>query len=242
MSQNVPNIIHHIWIQGYSEMNEIDRNNVENIKRLNPDWTHVMWDNDTIRALLEDKYSEILNFYDNVIDLPGDINYLASKSDIGRFVIMYEYGGCYMDVDVECVDNLNSIVSSIPKQKSIFACAEKYGLYSSQFFMASPKINVLKDTVNNITSKKDKGKLGGTMTDAILEKYKDEIFILKDVSMYHCGSSYKCMIPIHINSNDNPFHARRFSKYVCDNRPRFMISGSVIIVILLICVVVLIKK
>lgn len=240
----IPKIIHHIWIQGYENMDETDKNNVQNIKRLNPDWVHVLWNDDKIRLLLESKYPDILEFYDNVVNLPGSINYLASKSDIARFVIMYEYGGCYMDVDVECVDNLNSIVKNIPKTKEIFACAMKYNMCGSQFFIASPRNKILRDVVYNITNKKDKGKLGGAMSDTIINKYMDDIYVLNDVSMYHCGTSYKCMIPIHINSNDHPLHPRRCAKYICDNRPQFMIAGTIIIILLIvfISVLLLIRK
>ncbi len=241
-SNDVPKIIHHIWIQGYQEMNSEDRNNVENIKRLNPDWVHILWDDDAIRDLLDSKYPEILDFYNNVVNLPGSVNYLASKSDIARSVIVYEYGGCYMDVDVECVDNLDSIVKNIPKQKSVFACSEKYGMYSDSFFMASYKNQILKNIIENITKTIDKRKLGNNISNT-LKNHKNEIFILnKYVSKYHCGSSYKCMIPIKINSNDNPFHPRRFAKYICDNRPQFMISGFIIILILLITLTLFMYK
>lgn len=232
----ITKIINHIWIQGYSEMNTENKNNIRNIKRLNPNWITIVWDDQSIRSLLYNKYPEILQFYDNTINLPGSINYLASKSDIARYVIMYEHGGCYMDVDVECIDGLDSIIKGLPNKEDIFACAEKYGRYSDAFFISNPNNHIVGHIVENIIKCRDKQELGNNMSNTIkFNKYN--VYVLKDVSNYHCGSSYKCMIPIKINSNDDPLHPRRILKYVCDKRTEFMIAFAVIISILLIFII-----
>ena len=58
----IPKIIHNIWIQGYEDLPEKNKLNHINIKKLNPDWDFIIWDNKMILQLLK-KYPSLLNLY-----------------------------------------------------------------------------------------------------------------------------------------------------------------------------------
>ena len=81
----IPKIIHQIWIQGANSMPKEDRIAVESIKNLNPDWQHIIWDDTSIKNLLQE-YPDILKVYKNVDTLPSSnrISKWASMSDIAR--------------------------------------------------------------------------------------------------------------------------------------------------------------
>ena len=85
----IPKIIHNIWIQGYEHLPEKNKLNHIHIKKLNPDWDFIIWDNQMILNLLK-KYPSLLNLYKKVNQLSGIIHSKATQSDIARYVILKE--------------------------------------------------------------------------------------------------------------------------------------------------------
>lgn len=55
-----------------------------------------------IRKLLHDFDEELLEHYDRV-------KTYAQKSDIARYVIVYLYGGIYLDTDFQCIKNIGNL-------------------------------------------------------------------------------------------------------------------------------------
>jgi mannosyltransferase OCH1-like enzyme len=104
----IPKIIHNIWVQGYSNIPDDIRIQQLQIKKLNPDWEFIIWDEKMILQLLE-KYPNVLRVYKECVNYSGLINYNATKSDIARYVIMKEYGGLYYDLDFTCVSSFNKL-------------------------------------------------------------------------------------------------------------------------------------
>jgi len=97
----IPKIIHNIWIQGHENLpNEIKIHHL-NIKKLNPDWEFMIWDDEMIKNLLQ-KYPKIYNIYKKCNSYNGTINNNIIKSDIARYIIMKEYGGLYFDIEFKC--------------------------------------------------------------------------------------------------------------------------------------------
>lgn len=101
-------IIHNIWIQGYDNLPDQTKDNHIKIKKLNPDWEFIIWDNNMILELLE-KYPKIKNIYKNVDKYYGIINNDDAKSHIAIYVILKEYGGLYYDLDFECIISFNEL-------------------------------------------------------------------------------------------------------------------------------------
>ena len=127
----IPKIIHNIWIQGYNELPEKNKKNHIEIKKLNPDWDFIIWDNAMILQLLE-KYPKILYTYKNVDKLSGIVNSRATQSDIARYVILKEFGGLYYDLDFECVSSLNELFqendSNVKDNNTVFIASSKIEL------------------------------------------------------------------------------------------------------------------
>lgn len=104
----IPKIIHNIWIQGYDNLPNENKINYMNIKKLNPDWEFIIWDDEMIKKLLK-KYPNIYEIYNkntyNIYERD------SIKSDIARYIIIKEYGGLYFDIEYKCnasIDNLFS--------------------------------------------------------------------------------------------------------------------------------------
>ena len=146
----VPKKIHWIWIQGFDSLEKENAENMANIQAMNPDWEVYKWSDAEIRPLLQNLDSNLLAKYDE-INKPSfntnGINPYANKSDIARWAIVFQYGGCYMDLDITCTASLNSLLEKIPPASDTLACAS-YSfprMYSDQFFMATPNNPIFLD-------------------------------------------------------------------------------------------------
>lgn len=91
----IPTIIHSIWIQG------MDHYRTNNSKRaveydkwpmMFPDWEFIFWNENDILVLIGEKFPHLLEKYHQL----G--THYAVKSDLARLLILYTYGGLYMDM------------------------------------------------------------------------------------------------------------------------------------------------
>ncbi|KAL4225565.1 hypothetical protein ACF0H5_016253 [Mactra antiquata] len=60
----------------------------------NPHWNYYFWVDESARQLIERRHPYLLEIWDNV-------DKGIKRSDILRYVVLYEYGGVYADVDFE---------------------------------------------------------------------------------------------------------------------------------------------
>lgn len=113
---NIPKLVHQIWLGSQYPERYLKWQKSWNI--FNPDWQYVLWDDQSIRNIK--MFNE---------DIFRKTNNYGAKSDIARYEILYQYGGLYVDTDIECLKSFN-ILNSI--------CDFYAGLYSSK-----------EDTLNN---------------------------------------------------------------------------------------------
>jgi len=74
------------------------KNNVELLKRQNPEFTHHLYDDEMCRDFIEKNFDkDVLYSFDKLN--PG-----AYKSDLWRYCILYKYGGIYLDIKYSCVN------------------------------------------------------------------------------------------------------------------------------------------
>ncbi len=96
---SIPKIIHQIWI-GKSFPKEFYLFQ-ESCKRLHPDWEYRLWTQDDLYRLQLTNKAFIKESRN-----PGEI------SDLLRYEILYQFGGVYLDCDIECLlalDELNDM-------------------------------------------------------------------------------------------------------------------------------------
>lgn len=105
---SIPKIIHQIWIQGYDNLPDDMKIKHCIIKQHNPNYQIIFWDNDNILHLLK-KYNELYQFYQKIPSFTGNTKIYPSMSDVARLVILYEYGGFYIDTDYYCPLSLDKI-------------------------------------------------------------------------------------------------------------------------------------
>ena len=67
---------------------------LENIKALNPGYTHVLYDNEDQRAIIREKCgSAVYSFYERINPIYG-----VARMDFFKYLLMYWQGGVYLDI------------------------------------------------------------------------------------------------------------------------------------------------
>lgn len=129
---NTPNYIPKILHQTGKNFEKLKKINTEFIlecKQLNPKWKWIGWTDDKIIKFVGDNFPQ---YYNKFIEMEPFIK----KVDAVRYLIMYYYGGLYLDVDVECLRNIDDFVEGLPLK---FKVGWTGGYPEPFFLLSSPK-------------------------------------------------------------------------------------------------------
>ncbi len=101
----IPLILHQIWFQGIDNIIEPYKSCFINtiIFLKNTKWEHYFWDKERIETFILDKFPYYWNIYNNC-------HILVQKLDVARYLILYHYGGCYMDMDMEILKDFHDLL------------------------------------------------------------------------------------------------------------------------------------
>lgn len=202
--------IHQIWFQGFGQLPDKYKSNIDSVRRLNTDWTHYQWDDNKIRYILNTYFpSQYIQKYDS-------FKYLHQKIDFGRYAILYVYGGASIDVDVVAIRSLNEVpdidtsdfIVSYNASNRIenLVKAGRVEMLNNATILVSRNNPILKKLLEHIlTLRCDENQskyscISDTtgvneFTDFILP-YKDQIKILDNKFFEPCsGSDASCEIP-----------------------------------------------
>lgn len=100
---NFPHIIHQIWLQGKDNIPEKYQPNIEKILKNQSKWKYILWDDIMIINLLRKNKVWIDTYY--------KLEYLHHKVDFARYIILYIYGGAYIDMDAKIIKPLDEIIN-----------------------------------------------------------------------------------------------------------------------------------
>jgi mannosyltransferase OCH1-like enzyme len=160
----IPKIIHQIWFQGEDNIppNLLEHHNTW--IKINPDYEIIVWDQIKIENLVnkQDKWiKETYFFYSKMIQ----------KIDFAKYVILYNYGGIYMDMDIKCIQSLNntpnitdsdiilSYMETLLFQKIIISCLlQKYIMddyINNGTIMCVPKTELMLLTMKEASQRKN---------------------------------------------------------------------------------------
>ena len=173
----IPKTCHVIWIQGYDKLPEKNKQNYLNVQELNPEWTFIFWDDEKIINFLQSVNPAILDSYKNSDKYKGDINQLATKSDIARYMILQEFGGLYFDMDFICSAPFNIFNESdgtLYMGSSIidflsYIYPFPAPKYCSCFMASEPRHPVWETVVKKILNATDKKTIGEALDRSLQE-------------------------------------------------------------------------
>lgn len=105
-NSSIPRLIHQTF-QTKNIPPEFEEN-VNRIKAMNPDWHHQIYDDEDILAFLTEYCDPgILNYYNRI-----NPKYGAAKADLFRYLLLYKFGGVYLDIKSTINFPLDSILKS----------------------------------------------------------------------------------------------------------------------------------
>lgn len=76
---------------------------VKSWSKNHPDWTYMFWTDESARMLISDKYPNFLSVFDMYSEN-------IRRADAIRYIILYEYGGIYADLDMESILPMHRVV------------------------------------------------------------------------------------------------------------------------------------
>lgn len=135
-NSGIPKIIHQTWKT--SDIPEQWKTSTSEWKRLHPDWTYILWTDD-----MNDRY--ISKFYPEFIEIYRAYEYPIQRADFIRYIILYDFGGMYCDLDMFPKQNIEHVLTA-KMNYFVFSSNNMICNYIQNCFMVSPrKSMIMKD-------------------------------------------------------------------------------------------------
>ena len=119
-------------------------------KEHNPEWEYMFWDYKKIDQFLGDYFTQFIEKYHS-------FKYDVQRWDAIRYLILYQFGGLYADLDYECIEAIDSLVQDKPcslgldppEHSEIF---NKPYIISNAFMTSVPKHLFFKSIIDEISN------------------------------------------------------------------------------------------
>jgi mannosyltransferase OCH1-like enzyme len=115
-------IVHQIWLQGIDNVPTKFNKNIKSIKDYNPNYKYIFWDEISIINLMKQNNDYLKTYYKFI--------FMHQKIDFAKYVILYLFGGIYIDIDVECIKPLDQLTGKYPNYDTIMSHTSAYALES----------------------------------------------------------------------------------------------------------------
>ena len=94
----IPKILHQTWNDYFIPKPAVPF--VKSIIRQHPNWQYWFWTQADIQCYIKQKHPEFTSLY-------NDYDAMIYKTDVMRYFLLYDYGGFYLDLDVEALKPLD---------------------------------------------------------------------------------------------------------------------------------------
>ncbi|KAJ6436899.1 glycosyltransferase family 32 protein [Purpureocillium lavendulum] len=137
----VPPLLHHIALgQRGSRWRDHWETTVQSCIDMHHGWEAHMWTDETAANFVAEKFPDVFETWENY-------SYLVERVDALRYMVLYEYGGVILDMDLKCRRTLG------PLRRFEFVAAEAQPTgFSIGFMMASQHNAFVGDIVRNLTA------------------------------------------------------------------------------------------
>lgn len=194
--RSIPRITHQTWFQGWDVIPDKFQKNADNLAKLNPTYTHMKWDETSLRHECGKLGHEVVAKFDS-------FPYMIQKIDLGRYVVIYNYGGITVDTDMVPLKPIDEApgIQTDPLIVSRHAFPHKYfSTANNALIIARPQHPFLKDLIQEIVSNDIPydgiaavrpihvhATTGPTMFNSVLSKYIDSITVLDNTYFEPCA-------------------------------------------------------
>ena len=117
---------------------------IDYFKNLNPEYTYNLYDDDDIDNFVNEHYKgEIAECYNK-------LNIMVAKVDFWRYLILYKYGGVYVDIDSSIEKPLNELIKD--DDNAIITAEGNPNVYVQWALIFSKQHPILKRTIELIVN------------------------------------------------------------------------------------------
>jgi mannosyltransferase OCH1-like enzyme len=206
----IPKQIFQTWYT--KKLPKIVQNNINEMMKKNKEYKIYLYDDNDIDKYIKENHSErIYNAY-------CKLNIGAAKADLWRYLILYQFGGIYLDIDSIIKVDLNTIIKS--NDEFIISREKNKGVLLQWFFMIKPQhpvlLKIIEKVVDNIEKEVSKNVIYITgprvFTECINEYYGKEIYNLKDNEIDKLkiiGYDFNGMALWKMNGNEDLYKERK---------------------------------
>ena len=131
----IPKIIHQIYFNLHDKKIEeipLFKTSSERIQKMYPDFEYKIWNEESCSLLVKTELPEYFKFYTN-------LRYEIQKIDYMRFVLLYLYGGIYIDLDLIPIQKMDSVLNQPFFTNTIRGLVPKHCEFVQNDFMGSVK-------------------------------------------------------------------------------------------------------
>lgn len=134
-SLRIPKTIHQIWI-GPKPFPELYKNYAGTCKASNPGWEYKLWTNKDVESVLaiNPKYKSLYKEYEKY-------GHFSGQKDILEYLILYKYGGVFLDADIECKKGF----SELQRKYDFFSALEPGNRWSAVPIMTNAVVGSKKN-------------------------------------------------------------------------------------------------
>ncbi|TPX62010.1 hypothetical protein SpCBS45565_g07116 [Spizellomyces sp. 'palustris'] len=134
----IPPIMHHIAIEMKTPIPQKWLDARDACKQVHPDWTFMFWDDASAEDFVRKEHPWFLHTWTNY-------KYPIQRADSLRYLVLFTYGGTYLDMDLQCRRSLDPF----RKFKFVAPAAHPVGI-SNGFIMTAPKNSFLRQLTSNL--------------------------------------------------------------------------------------------
>lgn len=122
-----------------TDLHPLVQTKIDNFKKLNPEYTYRLYTDKDMDTFVNEYYSgEIADCYNR-------LNIIVAKVDFWRYLVLYKYGGVYLDMDSSIERSLKSLIKD--EDSAIITAEGNPNLYVQWALIFSKGHCILKQTI-----------------------------------------------------------------------------------------------
>jgi len=135
-------IIHVIWTT--SEVPDMWLHSARTWPHMNKDFVYCHWNHSELEAFVAAEYPWLLSTY---LAYP----YVIQRCDVARYLLLYHYGGTYVDVDLICLSPLSVIFADAPVDAGVLVTpAVPFGVSNGFIGVRRPRDPVIRGVISGL--------------------------------------------------------------------------------------------
>jgi mannosyltransferase OCH1-like enzyme len=118
------------------------KNKIDNMKKMNPSYNHRIYTDDEIDDFVNE------NFPGEISDCYNKLNIIVAKVDFWRYLILYKYGGVYLDMDSSINGSLDKLIKE--NDEAIITAENNPNMFVQWALIFNKEHPILKKTIELI--------------------------------------------------------------------------------------------